>query len=72
LATRRLHSNSAIAGWAAGIAYAVIPHAALLTWLLHKRIEAGSPPGRIDGLMVASLTYVLCFGLIPLFRLAGW
>lgn len=56
----------------AGVAYAVIPHAALLTWLLHKRIEAGSPPGRIDGLMVASLSYVLWFGLIPLFRLAGW
>lgn len=54
-----------------GIAYAVIPHAALLSWLLYKRIESGTPPGRIDGLMTASLTYVLWFGLFPLFRLAG-
>ncbi|MBW8328109.1 MAG: NAD(P)H-dependent oxidoreductase [Thiobacillus sp.] len=55
----------------AGIAYVVIPHAALLSWLLLKRIESGKPPGRIDGLMAASLTYVLWFGLFPLFRLAG-
>ena len=54
-----------------GIAYAVIPHAALLWWLLAKRIESGKPAGRIDGLMAASLTYVLWFGLFPLFRLAG-
>jgi len=54
-----------------GIAYAVIPHAALLSWLLLKRIESAKPPGRIDGLMAASLTFVLWFGLFPLFRLAG-
>lgn len=34
-------------------------------------IESGKPPGRIDGLMAASLTYVLWFGLFPLFKLAG-
>lgn len=55
----------------AGIAYVVIPHAALLSWWLLKRIESGKPSGRIDGLMAASLTYVLWFGLFPLFRLAG-
>jgi 1,4-dihydroxy-2-naphthoate polyprenyltransferase len=38
---------------------------------LSKRIASGKPPGRIDGLMVASLTYVLWFGLFPVFRLAG-
>jgi len=54
-----------------GIAYAVIPHAALLSWLLAKRVESRKPAGRIDGLMAASLTYVLWFGLFPLFRLAG-
>jgi len=53
----------------AGIAYVVIPHGILLAWSLHKRIESGKPPGRIDGLMIASLSYVLWFGLIPLFRL---
>lgn len=55
----------------AGIAYVVIPHGILLAWLLHKRIESGKPPGRIDGLMAVSLIYVLWFGLIPLFRLLG-
>ena len=55
----------------AGIAYVVIPHGILLAWMLHKRIESGKPPGRIDGLMAASLIYVLWFGLIPLFRLLG-
>ncbi|MDO9387327.1 MAG: NAD(P)H-dependent oxidoreductase [Thiobacillus sp.] len=54
-----------------GIAFVVIPHAALLSWLLAKRIESGKPAGRIDGLMAASLTYILWFGLFPLFRLAG-
>jgi len=55
----------------AGIAYVVIPHATWLVWLLLKRMESGKPPGRIDGLMAASLTYVLWFGLFPLLRLAG-
>jgi 1,4-dihydroxy-2-naphthoate octaprenyltransferase len=55
----------------AGVAYVVIPHATLLLWLLLKRIESGKPSGRIDGLMAASLTYVLWFGLFPLLRLAG-
>jgi len=54
-----------------GIAYIVVPHAALLSWLLLKRIESARPPGRIDGLMAVSLTFVLWFGLFPLFRLAG-
>lgn len=56
-------------GGFAGIAYVVIPHAVLMAWLLHKRIESRKLPGRIDGLMMASLFYVLWFGLIPLFRL---
>lgn len=59
------------AGAFAGIAYVVIPHAIWLGWLLRKRMESGKPPGRIDGLMAASLTYVLWFGLFPLLRLAG-
>jgi putative NADPH-quinone reductase/4-hydroxybenzoate polyprenyltransferase len=60
-----------VEGAFAGIAYVVIPHAALLSWLLFKRIESGKPAGRIDGLMAASLTYVLWFGLFPVFSLAG-
>lgn len=41
------------------------------SWLLLKRIELGKPSSRIDAFMVVSLTYVMWFGLFPLFRLAG-
>ncbi|MDB5869370.1 MAG: ycaK [Polaromonas sp.] len=53
----------------AGIAFAAIPHGAWLAWLLVRRMKSGKPPGRIDGLMAASLTFLLWFGLIPLLRL---
>ncbi|EPC03152.1 hypothetical protein L861_22850 [Litchfieldella anticariensis FP35 = DSM 16096] len=59
------------AGAFGGIALAVIPHGALLSWLLYRHIRLDHPPGRIDGLMAASLGYVLWFGLVPLFQLAG-
>lgn len=52
-----------------GIAYAVIPHAVLMSWLLFKRLRSGGPSGRIDGIMAVSLIYVLWFGLFPVFRL---
>jgi 1,4-dihydroxy-2-naphthoate octaprenyltransferase len=52
------------------IIYGVIPHAALLIVLLYRYIKHPSPHPRIDLLMVASLTYVLWFGIIPLLRLA--
>jgi 1,4-dihydroxy-2-naphthoate polyprenyltransferase len=55
----------------AGIAFVVVPHGALLTWLVYRHLRSGAPPGRIDGLMAASLGYVLWFGLVPVFRLAG-
>lgn len=54
----------------AGTAYAVIPHGAWLAWLLVRRMSSGKAPGRVDGLMAASLTFLLWFGLIPLWRLA--
>ncbi len=49
-----------------GIAWLVVPHAALLTWLLARHVRVDRAPGRIDGLMVASLVYVVWFGLVPL------
>jgi 1,4-dihydroxy-2-naphthoate octaprenyltransferase len=49
--------------------YAVIPHAAILTALLYRYIKKPSPSSRIDVLMIASLTYLLWFGIIPLFKL---
>ena len=54
----------------AGIAWVALPHAAWLAWLLHRRMGSALSPGRIDALMAVSLSYVLWFGLIPLFRLA--
>lgn len=53
-----------------GIAWLVVPHAALLTWILSRHIRTDRAPGRIDGLMIASLVYVVWFGLVPLLRLA--
>lgn len=53
----------------AGIAWIVLPHAALLTWRLGRYLRRGAPSGRIDGLMVNALTYVLWFGLVPLVNL---
>lgn len=53
-----------------GIGYLVVPHAAWLAWLLIQRIQAGATPGRIDGLMVWALGYVLWFALIPFWHLA--
>ncbi|CAM4039581.1 prenyltransferase [Vreelandella rituensis] len=58
-----------------GIAYVVVPHAALLAfWLYRQRgktelSENSSVSSRIDGLMGVSLGYVLWFGLFPLFQL---
>ncbi len=59
------------AGAYAGIAYAVIPHAIWLVWLLWRELRRHRPPGRIDGLMGVSLGYVLWFGLFPLVNLAS-
>ena len=52
-----------------GTAWVAIPHGAWLAWLLVKRMKSSKPPGRIDGLMTASLTFLLWFGLVPLVRL---
>lgn len=49
--------------------YPVIAHAALLTTLIYRYIKNPSPSSRIDTLMIASLTYLIWFGLIPLINL---
>jgi hypothetical protein len=49
--------------------YMVVPHAALLLGMLRQYLRASTPPGRIDGLMLVSLSYILWFGLIALLRL---
>jgi 1,4-dihydroxy-2-naphthoate octaprenyltransferase len=53
-----------------GILIPVIPHAILLVYLLSKYINKNDPPDRIDGLLVAALTYIFWFGVIPLINLA--
>lgn len=54
----------------AGVAQVAIAHGAVLVWLLYRRMRSGRPPGRIDGLMAVSLTFLLWFGVIALLRLA--
>lgn len=52
-----------------GIIYGVLLHALLLGILLWRYIINKNPPVRIDGLMVASLTYLMWFAIVPLVHL---
>jgi 4-hydroxybenzoate polyprenyltransferase len=52
-----------------GAAYFILPHAGLLLVLLYRYLKQSRPSARIDRLMVASLTYIIWFGAIPLFNL---
>jgi hypothetical protein len=40
-------------------------------WMLTQYLRASVPPGRSNGLMLASLSYILWFGLIALVGLAS-
>jgi putative NADPH-quinone reductase/4-hydroxybenzoate polyprenyltransferase len=53
----------------AGAAYFIVPHALLLGVLLRRHLQSGKTRGRIDILIVAALTYMLPFGLVPLWHL---
>ena len=48
------------------VIYLSAVHALGLVWLLHTRLDPEEAPTRIDGLMVAALSYVLWFGVVPL------
>ena len=50
--------------------YAVIPHAVLLIVLISRYLKTVSPKPRIDTIMIASLTYLIWFALIPLIKLS--
>ncbi len=52
-----------------GIIFGVLPHAVLLSVLLWRYIINKNPAVRIDGLMVASLTYLMWFAVVPLVNL---
>lgn len=43
-----------------------LAHAILLSWYIIKYLRSQSPPRRIDGLIIAALTYLIWFALIPL------
>ncbi len=49
--------------------YLAVPHAAWLIWQLAKYLRYRRAAGRITGLMVPALTFILWFGAIPLIRL---
>ena len=54
----------------AGIGYGVVPHAALVLYLLARQARQEPQAMRIDRLMLTSLAYVLWFVAVPLWHLA--
>jgi 1,4-dihydroxy-2-naphthoate octaprenyltransferase len=64
------HALGLVAAAYSNAIYVVVPHAGVLLWMLRQYLRASAPPGRIDGLMLVSLLYILWFGLIALLRLA--
>lgn len=59
------HFSGLADGIYTGAAWFVLPHAALLLILLHRHRVKCAEGGRINSLMVASLTYILWFVIIP-------
>lgn len=53
-------------GLYAGAAWFVIPHAGLLIYRLRRHRQHAATAGRINGLMIIALTYILWFALVPL------
>jgi 1,4-dihydroxy-2-naphthoate octaprenyltransferase len=53
----------------AGIEYGVLPHAAILLFMLAGHVEENAGARRIDGLMAVALSYVLWFVAVPLVNL---
>jgi 1,4-dihydroxy-2-naphthoate octaprenyltransferase len=69
IAAVTFHLFNILPGAYGNMIYAVVPHAAFLFWLLTRYIKNSSPSSRIDYLMIASLTYLIWFALIPLIKL---
>ncbi|APX98247.1 NAD(P)H-dependent oxidoreductase [Natronorubrum daqingense] len=44
-------------------------HALVLCWLIHRRLDATAGSQRIDGLMLASLSYIGWFAVVPVITL---
>jgi hypothetical protein len=62
--------TSAVGGLLAGIEYLAPLHAMLLLILLARQAPRAERLARIDGLMVAALSYMLWFVAVPLRHLA--
>jgi putative NADPH-quinone reductase/1,4-dihydroxy-2-naphthoate octaprenyltransferase len=59
----------AVAPLLEGIAFGVLPHAAVLLLMLAAHLRGDLRASRIDGLMVVALSYTLWFVLIPIINL---
>ncbi|ELY36619.1 NAD(P)H-dependent oxidoreductase [Natronorubrum tibetense] len=46
-----------------------VPHALGICWLLRRRLDEAAGAQRIDGLMIASLSYIAWFAVVPLYGL---
>ena len=53
-------------GWMWWVAIPAIPHAAWLCRRLRTYLRAGTPPGRIDALLILALTFMIWFAAVPL------
>ena len=69
LAVMFIKDQPALHGSFQGLLPWVLPHVFLLGFLIYRNWRQQRLGGRIDGLMVASLTYIIWFGLIPLLHL---
>ena len=64
-----IKDQPALRGSFQGLLPWVLPHVFLLEFLIYRAWRQQRLCGRIDGLMVASLTYIIWFGLVPLLHL---
>ncbi|MGF1625248.1 MAG: NAD(P)H-dependent oxidoreductase [Alphaproteobacteria bacterium] len=72
IAAAALAIGFAAAGWTvwSGSYYVLPLHALFLAVLLVRRLPHAAAPERIDGLMVAALSYVVWFAALPLLQVA--
>ena len=58
-----------IKGIRGGMILFVIPHGLILLFVLLKLIQSRNYDRKIDGIMTLSLSYIIWFGIVPLFSL---
>lgn len=65
------HLTEMLPGAFGTMTYAIVIHGIVLAFFLLRYLGQTSPARRIDGLMILALTYVIWFGIIPLFNFLG-